>query len=310
MTEPAKGASPPRLSRWRTFLLWALAVVWFSEMTLWGVRPLAEWWTRFWQQLPPNDPQLTSALYIIHALEATAKGALGVLAVFALRSRRPSVRTALFVPMALVPPLNLIFQFRAQGFPAGPTTVGTVLSAILWISFFLLKDGAETPPAVESRRHPTPSRWASIQPIWLGANGAFLALGALLFLFAPDSGVRSIFPCLSRSLDASAAVPPGLRHSLMAVGTHLSAVVIATGIATAYSRRLPTVRHAVTAAGIVLAGLMCLLPLLQIGMDFGWPCATSSLLVYAVALLASWLTYGAVAYRVSLLAVPPSPGAS
>jgi hypothetical protein len=292
-------STAPPLSKMRTFLLWALAVVWFSEMTLWGVRPLAEVWTRFWQQLPPADPQLTSALYITHALEAAAKGALGVLAVFALRSRTPSVRSALFVPMALVPPLNLAFQFRAQGFPLGPTTVGTVLSAILWGSFFLFKDPSDQPSGPSA-----PSRWESFQSLWLGANATLLTLAASLFLFAPDTGLRSIFPCLSGSLDASRGVPPGLTHSLMAVGTHVLAVSIATWIATAASRRHPIVRKAAIAASTLQAGLLCVLPLRRIALDLGRACAASSLLIYAVPLLAAWVVYAVVSYRVTMTQGP------
>jgi hypothetical protein len=291
-------STTPRLSRMRTFLLWALAIVWFSEMTLWAVRPLAEVWTRFWQQLPPDDPQLATALYITHALEAAAKGALGVLAVFALRSGKPSVRGALFVPMALVPPLNLAFQFRAQGFPPGPTTVGTVLSCILWGSFFLFKERADQVPAATDRPGiAAPSQRESFQFAWLGANATILTLAASLFLFAPDAGLRAIFPCLAGWLDASRGVPPGLTHGLMAVGTHVLAVSIALWIATASVRRRPTVRRAGIAASTVLAGLVCVLPLRQIAVDLGRACAVSSLLIYALPLFAAWVLYAAVWYR-------------
>jgi len=285
----------PPLSKVRTFLLWAFVVVWFSEMTLWGVRPLAEVWTLFWQQLPPDDPQLAAALYITHALEATAKGALGVLAVFALRSRNPSVRTALFVPMALVPPLNLAFQFRAQGFPLGPTTVGTVFSLILWGSFLFFKDRAGDSPRASGVS--APLRWQSFQTIWLGANATLLTAAAALFLFAPESGLRAIFPCLSATLDASRGAPPGLTHSLMAVGTHVLAVSIAIWIATACARCNPTARRAAMAASTLLTGLIVLLPLRQIALDLGRSCAAASLLLYAVPLFAAWLIYATTSYR-------------
>jgi hypothetical protein len=293
----------PQLSRMRTFLLWALAIVWFSEMALWAVRPLAETWTRFWQQLPPDDPRLTTALYITHALEASAKGALGVLAVFALRSGSPSVRTALFVPMALVPPLNLAFQFRAQGFPLGPTAVGTTLSLILWGSFFFFKDSADQPPAAaDPAGRSAPWRWESFQAVWLGATAAVLTLAAALFLFAPDRGLRSIFPCLAQSLDASRGVSAGLTTSLMAVGTHVLAVSIAIWIAAASVRRRPTVRQAGIVSSTLLAALVCVLPLRQIALDLGRVCALSSLLVYAILLFAAWVIYAAASYLVRMTA--------
>jgi len=287
-----------RLSNVRTFLLWALAIVWFTEMALWGVRPLAEVWTRFWQQLPPEDSRLTAALYITHAFEAAAKGALGVLAVFALRSNSPSVRSALFVPMALVPPLNLAFQFRMQGFPVGPTTVGTVLSTILWGSFFLFKDGQETGPAVTERVDwSARSRWDSFQGAWFGANAAILTIVASLFLLAPETGLRSTFPCLSGLLDSSRPVPSGLTSSLMAVGTHLMAVSIATWIAASSSRGDSTVRQAVAAASAVQAGVLCVLPLREMAVELGPGCARSSLITYAIPLFVSWALYATLAHR-------------
>src|SRR2546423_1863662 len=54
------------------------------------------------------------------------------MALFGLSSKSPSVRTALFVSMALVPPLNIAFPFRQQGFLLGPVAVATVLSTILY----------------------------------------------------------------------------------------------------------------------------------------------------------------------------------
>jgi len=286
-----------QLSKMRSFLLWAFVVVWFSEMILWGVRPLAESWTLFWQQLPPEDPQLASALYITHALESTVKGALGVLAVYAVRSGNPAVRLALFVPMALVPPLNLAFQFRAQGFPVGPTTVGTVFSLILWGSFLLFRDHAGEPPKAAAR--PEPSRWQTFRTIWLIANATLLTAAAALFLLAPDTGLRVIFPCLTASLDVSRGVPPGLTHGLMAVGTHVMAVSIAVWIAIGYAPSHPTSRQAVMAANLLLTGLIVVLPLRQILQDFGQSCAGASLLRFAVPWFTAWVVYVGVSYRIS-----------
>jgi len=281
-----------QLSKVRSFLLWAFVVVWFSEMILWGVRPLAESWTIFWQQLPPDDPQLASALYITHALEATVKGALGVLAVYALRSRYPAVRTALFVPMALVPPLNLAFQFRAQGFPVGPTTVGTVFSLILWGSFLFFRDRTAEP--VKPTGQASSSRWQTFEPIWLVANAALLTAAAGLFLFAPEAGLRAIFPCLAASLNNSSGIPPGLTHGLMAVGTHVLAVSIAVWISIGYEPSNPTTRKAAMAASPLLIGLIVVLPWRQIMQDFGQSCAVSSVLVYALPWFAAWVIYGVI----------------
>lgn len=294
-------SSAPQLSKTRTFLLWALAVVWFSEMLLWGVRPLSEMWTRVWQIVPPEDPQLATALYITHAFEAGAKGALGVLAVFALRSKSPSARSALFVPMALIPPLNLAFQFRAQGFPLRATTVATVLSIILWGSFFLFRERTEQPrnTTAGSRQSP-PSRWESLQYIWFAANAVVLTLISSLFLFAPDSGAKFTLPCLSGLIDTSRGVPSGLTLTSLAVGTHLLSVATATWIATVYFRSNPTVRQAVAAANTLHAGLLCILPLRQIALDVGRDCATSSLLIYAIPLFAGWVIYAALSYRATL----------
>ena len=69
-----------QLNRIRTFLFWALAFVWFSEMALWGFPFLSKLWTNVWKILAPDNPQLATALYTAHAVEAPAKGALGVMA--------------------------------------------------------------------------------------------------------------------------------------------------------------------------------------------------------------------------------------
>ena len=286
-------SSPARLNRARTFVLWALAVVWFTEMTLSGVRPLTERWTQFWEYLAPDDPRL----YLTYAVLAAAKGALGVLAVYALRSRSPFVRSALFVPMALVPPLNVAFPFRAQGFLLRPTLIGATLSVILWQTFFLLKDGAEPSPMTGVASRPRLSAPDLLRYAWFAANAIVLTLAATLFLFAPALGVRLAFPCLSGPSDA---VPSGLRLTGMVVGTHLTAVATATWIGTACSRSNTTVRQAVAAASTLHASLLCMLPLAQLALEAGTRCATSSLLIYSIPLLAGWLAYAALSYRTAL----------
>jgi hypothetical protein len=293
-------SSPARLSRARTFLLWALAVVWFAEMALWGLRPLSEIWTRFWGMLAPDDPQQATGLYLTHAFEAAAKGALGVLAVYALRSRTPFVRSALFVPMALVPPLNVAFQFRAQGFPLRPTLIGATLSVILWETFFLLKDraGPSQMTGVVARTRLSVSD--SLHHVWFAANAIVLTIISVLFLFTPDTGLRLAFPCFSGVLDAARTVPSGLELTGMAVGTHLTALATATWIAAVYSRTNATVRQAVAAANTLHAALLCMLPLSQLAREAGRGCATSSLLIYSIPLLAGWLVYAALTSRTAL----------
>src|SRR5580765_4070828 len=129
--------SAQQVSRARTFLFGGLAVVWFGEMLFTSVPSFAATWTRFWKMYAPDDPQLATALYITHAFEAPLKAALLVLALFGLVSTNPSARTALFVSTSLVPPINIAFHFRAQGFPLSSMTIATVLSTILWVSFLL-----------------------------------------------------------------------------------------------------------------------------------------------------------------------------
>jgi hypothetical protein len=109
--------SAPQLSRVRTFLFGALAVVWFGEMLFTGVPSFAETWTRFWKMYAPDNPQLATALYITHAFEAPLKAALLVLALFGLLSANPTTRTALFVSMSLVPPINIASTSGRKGFP-------------------------------------------------------------------------------------------------------------------------------------------------------------------------------------------------
>lgn len=286
--------APPRLSRARTVVLWGLAVVWFAEMMLSGVRPLTEKWTQFWEYLAPDDPRL----YLTYAVLAAAKAALGVLALYALRSRSPFVRSALFIPMALVPPLNVAFPFQAQGFLLRPTLIGATLSVILWQTFFLFRDDA-TP----SSRMPSTAagsrltRWQAANYAWFAVNATILTFAAALFLFAPEVGVRLAFPCLSGSGDT---YPPGLALLGMVVGTHLTAVATATWIGTVFSRSNATVRLAVATSSTTHTALLCTLPLAQLAREAGTRCATSSLLIYSIPLLLGWLTYGALANRTRL----------
>ena len=185
------------LSRVRTFLFGGLALVWFGEMLFTGVQPFAETWTRFWKMYAPDNPQLAAALYITHAFEAPLKAALLVLALFGLLSRNPSARTALFVSMSLVPPINIAFHFRAQGFPVSSMTIATVLSSILWVSFLLIREPA---PQAEPREVTEP--WEIFRSAWFALSATVLTILASLFLFAPNTVLYWEFPCLSDVFDA------------------------------------------------------------------------------------------------------------
>jgi len=96
-----KQSTAPQLNKVRTFLFGALAFMWFAEMVQWGFLASTGGWQNVWKDIAP---QLATALLITHAIRAAAKGALGVMAVFGLRSKNPITRTALFISMSLVPP--------------------------------------------------------------------------------------------------------------------------------------------------------------------------------------------------------------
>jgi len=288
----------PQLSRIRTLLFGVMVFVWFSEMVLWGF--FSEMWTNVWKMIPPENLQLATALFITHAVEAPAKGALGVLAVFGLISKNPFARTALFLSMALIPPLNIAFQFREQGFPLRSTAVATVLSIILWGSFFLFKEPIQQP---EQRRTTgsgqlPPSRWEIFQYVWFAANAAALTLMSFLFLFGPRTALNFIFPCLSSLLNTYEGGLSSLIVSNLGIGAHLLVLATATWIATVYCRSNPTLRQAVTIASTVNAGLLILLPLRRIVLEFGGDCATSSILIAFVPLFVGWVLYAAYSFRI------------
>ena len=92
----------PKLSRVRTLLFGALAFVWLTEMVLWGV--FSRTWTYFWNMIPPADPQLATQRYLTHAVQAPAKAALGVLAVFGLLSNLSRPRLANHPRVSALPP--------------------------------------------------------------------------------------------------------------------------------------------------------------------------------------------------------------
>lgn len=295
-------SSAPQMSRMRTFLFGALAFVWFAEMVQWGFLASSGGWQNIWKDFPEEAPQLATALFITHAIRAAAKGALGVMAVFGLRSKNPTARTALFVSMALVPPLNIVFPCRADGFPLGTTAVAAIFGTILWASFFLFKEPAQQPEQKGPRVliQLPPSRWETIQYIWFAVNSIALTLMAFLFLSAPRTALDFIFPSLSGLLHTYEAGLSSMISSNLSSGTHLLALALASWIATVYCRRYPALRQAMTVASTVHAGLISLLPLRRIIQEISGSSATSSILVAFVPLLVGWLFYAAFSYRVEL----------
>jgi len=292
-------SSAPQLSRVRTFLFGALAFVWFAEMVQWGFLASCGGWQNLWKDFPSEAPQLATVLLITHAIRAAAKGALGVMAVFGLRSKNPAARTALFGSMALVPPLNIVFPCRADGFPLGTTAVATIFSTILWASFFLFREPAQQQEPGGSVQLP-PSRWETAQYIWFAVNSTALTLIAFLFLSAPRTALDFIFPSLSSLLHTYEAGLSSMISSNLSSGTHLLALAIASWVATLYCRRYPTLRQAMTVASTVHAGLLCFLSLRRIILEIGGSSATSSILVAFVPLLIGWVLYVAFSYGVEL----------
>lgn len=270
-------------------LFGAFVLVWLIEALFTGVRPLAEAWTTFWKMNPPDNPDLATALYVTHAFEAPLKAALLVLALFGLRSSNPSARSALFVSMALIPPINIAFHFRAQGFPLRSLMIATTLSAVLWLSFLFIRE-----PARQAEPSGASGPWATVRYMWFALSAAVLTVLALLFLLTPTAILYWEFPCLSDVFIAYQNELASLRVSTLAAGSHLAALATATWFATVHSRRNRTLRRAITLASIVYAGLVCLLPLRQILSQPGWNCSTSPALIPFVPLLVGWVIYAAV----------------
>lgn len=277
------------LSRVRTVLFGGFALVWFGEMLFTGIQPFAETWTRFWKMYAPDNSQLAAALYVTHAFEAPLKAALLVLALFGLLSRNPSARTALFVSMSLVPPINIAFHFRAQGFPVSSMTIATVLSSILWVSLLLIREPAQQTEPTEAT-----GPWVIFRYAWFALSASVLTGLASLFLFAPNTVLYWEFPCLSDVFDAHQGELASLRVSTLAAGSHLTALATATWFATAHSRSNRTLRQAIALASIAYAGLVCLLPLRQILAHTAWNCSTSPVLIPFVPLLVGWVVYAVV----------------
>jgi len=282
--------SAPELSRVRNFLFVALAIVWFIEMNFLGFQTLSEIWAHLWQVTPPEDPQLVTALFVIWSIGAPAKGALFVMAILGLRSRNPATRTALYASMALVPPLNIAFPFRYQGFLPGPVTVATTLSIILWGSFFLFREHASEPVHTTSFRPLSTSGWETFQFVWFAATSSLLLILALLLLFWPATILHLVLPCYTGFLNPDNHQLSSLIHVEMACGTHFLAVSIACWVAT-INRSNPALRRAVAIAITVLVALVSVFPLRQIVQSLGVDCAIPSVLMISFPLFFGWLLY-------------------
>jgi len=288
----------PQLSKVRTFLFGALAFMWFAEMVQWGFLASTGGWQNIWKDFPVDAPQLAAALSITHAIRAAAKGALGVMSVFGLRSKNPVTRTVLFVSMSLVPPLNIIFPCRADGFPLGTTAVAAIFSIILWTSFFLFKEPTQQTGARDTVSI-QPSRRESFQYTWFALNSAVLTFMALFFLSSPRTALDFIFPSLSDLFHSYETGLASITSSNLSSGTHLLALAIASWIAMVNSRSNPALRQAMTVASVVHAGLICLLPLRRIILEIDGSSITSSILIAFAPLFVGWILFAVFSYRVN-----------
>ena len=282
-----------QLSKVRTFLFWCLALVWFSEMLFLGVPFFNRLWIELWKVAPPEDSQLATASLLTGMVGAPVKGAFFVMAVWGIRSTNPSTRTALFVSMSLVPPFNVAMPFRYQGFVLGPVLVGSILSAILWLSFFLFRESYRQPEqkAKESISQSSSSGWEIFQYILFAITSIAITVLACLFLFFPKTALALSFPCMPNLLNSSQTDLSGMIYHSMASGTHLLALGTGSWIATANCRRNPSLRHAMTITITVFITLFFIFPIRQQIASFGVNCITSSILYGFTLLLAGWVIY-------------------
>lgn len=290
----------PQLSRVRTVLFGGMVLVWFTETLFLGFPSLNEIWSDLWQVAAPQNRQLATALHVIWATGAPSKAALFVMAVFGLVSKNRTTRTALFVSMALVPPLNIAFPFRQQGFLPGPMTVATTLSTILWVSFFVFPERApRRERAQASLRRSPPSASEIAQYAWFAAYSTVLTLLAALLLFRPGTALGLVLPCSSGLPVANDETVSSLLHTSLASGTHMLAVSIGFWLGTWHCRDNAALRKALTVAGVVHSGLFFVFPLWQIARGFGTDCATSSILMGFAPLFMGWVLYAALSNRVA-----------
>jgi hypothetical protein len=295
-----------QLSKVRTFLFRCLAFVWFSEMLFLGVPFFNRLWIELWHVAPPQDAELATASLLTGMVGAPVKGAFFVMAVWGIRSTNPSTRTALFVSMSLVPPFNVAMPFRYQGFVLGPVLVGSILSAILWLSFFLFKEPYRQPEQkVQQSLGQLPSSgWEIFQYILFAITSIAITMLAFLFLFFPKTALALSFPCMPNLLNSSPADLSGMIYHSMASGTHLLALSIGSWIATVNFRRNPSLRQAMTITIAVFTALFFIFPFSQMIAAFGKNCITPSIPYAFGLLLAGWLIYafsGSVKFKIASL---------
>jgi hypothetical protein len=280
-----------QLSKVRTFLFWCLALVWFSEMLFLGVPFFNRIWVELWQVAPPQDSELATASLLTGMAGAPVKGAFFVMAVWGIRSTNPSTRTALFVSMSLVPPFNVAMPFRYQGFVLGPVLVGSILSAILWLSFFLFREPYRQPEQKikENPGQLSSSGWEIFQYILFAISSIAITVLALLFLFFPKTALTLGFPCIPNLLNSSPTDLSGMIYHSMASGTHLLALSIGLWIATLNCRRNPSLRQAMTITMIVFTALFFIFPIRQMIAAFGINRIPTSILIGFAFLFVGWL---------------------
>lgn len=281
----------PRLSRAVSVVFAGFAVVWFVELFFMAVPALSRIHSALWLVPIPANPQLAIVLQITWALSAPAKGALLVMAIAGLRSKSPSARAVLFAAMALVPPLNMAFPFRQQGFLLKPMAIATTLTIITWGTFFLAREYKRATKRAESR---SPlSRWEIAQYVWLGVQSAVLTVIALLFLFETRIALNQVLPSLTGLFNTHEGMLTSPIHSTMAAGTHYLAVSVASWLATIRFRTDLPLRRAMTLANTVFAGLFIAVPIVQIAMAFG----AGSIPVLLVGVFASLFVGGCLFLR-------------
>jgi hypothetical protein len=288
-----------QLSKVRTFLFWCLALVWFCEMLFLGFPFLNRVWIELWQVTPPDDSQLATASLLTGMIGAPVKGAFFVMAVWGIRSTNPSTRTALFVSMSLVPPFNVAMPFRYQGFVPGPVLVGSILSAVLWVSFLFFRESHRQPgqKVKEGISQLPSSGWEIFQYILFAITSITITVLAFLFLFFPKTALTFSFPCMPDLINSSSTALSGMIYHSMASGTHLMALSVGSWIATVNCRRNPSLRQAMTITMIVFTGLFFIFPIRYLIASFGVHCIPSFVLYAFALLLTGWLIY-AFSYRV------------
>lgn len=283
------------LSKVRTILFWGLALVWFCEMLFLGVPSFNRVWIDAWHVPPPEDPQLSLASMITGAVGAPVKAAFFVMAVIAIRSKNPSTRTALFVSMSLVPPLNLAFPFQYQGFLLKPVMIASILSTILWVSFFVFKEPhrQSEKEVKENIAQSSGSKGSLFQYSLFSITSILLTALAFLFLFFPKMALKVCFPCMPDILNSSQADLSGMIYHSMATGTHLLAFSVGAWIATVNCRRNSTLRKAMAFACIVFLALFFIFPIRHFIVAFGVNCMPLFVLYVFSLILVCWIIYAA-----------------